>query len=247
VDTIGRSLNAGASIETHPNEPMSNHSDHLQPKLSNARAFLAKGYGFRELAYKGVSVKIYSKLISHLRYRFRSRGKGVDIDHRAVVDGAGYISIGEEVFVQRNAWLVVPLFDMPTVEDRAYLSIGRGTRIGPNCLISAASNVEIDEYVLFGPNVYVSDHAHSYEDISRPISQQGIFSRGTVKIQRGCWLGINSIIYAADGPLTIGEHSVVAGNSFVRRSVDPYTVVAGNPARVVRRYDHSEGKWVSVE
>jgi carbonic anhydrase/acetyltransferase-like protein (isoleucine patch superfamily) len=226
---------------------MSNKTELLQPKLSNAREFLAKGYSLREIAYKGVSVKIYSKLISHLRYRFRSRGKGVQIDHRAVVDGAGYISIGEDVFVQRNAWLVVPLFDMPTVEDRAYLAIGRGTRIGPNCIIAAANRVEIDEHVLFGPNVYVSDHAHNYEDVDRPISHQGIFSRGTVKIERGSWLGINSIIYAGDGPLTIGEHSVVAGNSFVRRSVDPYTVVAGNPARPVRRYDHSEGKWISVE
>ena len=93
----------------------------LQPKLSNARAFLAKGYSFRELAFKAISVKIYSRILSHARHRFRARGKGVDIDHRAVVDGAGYIELAEDVFVQRGAWLVVPLFDMPSVEDRAYL------------------------------------------------------------------------------------------------------------------------------
>ena len=219
----------------------------LQPKLSNARAFLAKGYSFRELAFKAISVKIYSRILSHARHRFRARGKGVDIDHRAVVDGAGYIELAEDVFVQRGAWLVVPLFDMPSVENRAYLTIGRGTRIGPNCLISAANRVEIEEHVLFGPNVYVSDHSHAYEDIDRPISHQGIVSRGTIKIESGAWLGVNAIIYAGDGQLTIGRNSVVAGNSFVRRSVEPYTVVTGNPARLVRRYSQDERKWISVD
>lgn len=219
----------------------------LRPKWSNARAFLGKGYSFRELAFKAISLKIYSRILSHARHRFRARGKGADIDHRAVVDGAGYIELAEDVFVQRGAWLVVPLFDMPSVEDRAYLTIGRGTRIGPNCLISAANNVEIGEHVLFGPNVYVSDHAHAYEDIERPISQQGIVSRGTIKIEAGAWLGINAVIYAADGQLTIGRNSVVAGNSFVRRSVEPFTVVSGNPARPVRRYSEDKRKWISVD
>jgi acetyltransferase-like isoleucine patch superfamily enzyme len=219
----------------------------LQPKLRNARAFLSKGYSLRELAFKAVSLKIYSRILSHARYSFRARGRGVDIDHRAVVDGAKYIELAEDVFVQRGAWLVVPLFDMASVEDRAYLTVGRGTRIGPNCLISAANRIEIEEHVLFGPNVYVSDHSHAYEDIERPISQQGIVSRGTITIESGAWLGINAIIYAGDGQLIIGRNSVVAGNSFVRRSVEPYTVVTGNPARPVRRYSHDERKWISVD
>jgi acetyltransferase-like isoleucine patch superfamily enzyme len=219
--------------------------DFLQPKFGNARAFLAKGYSFRELAFKAVSLKIYSRVISHVRHGFRSRGRGVDIDHRAVVDGARF-KLADNVFVQRGAWLAVPLFDMPEVEERAYLTIGQGTRVGPNCLISAANRVEIGEHVLFGPNVYVSDHAHAYESISRPISLQGIVCRGTVKIESGAWVGTNAIIYAGDGQLTIGRNSVVAGNSFVRRSVEPYTVVSGNPARPVRRYSPDERKWVSI-
>jgi acetyltransferase-like isoleucine patch superfamily enzyme len=228
-------------------DPAGADKELLRPKLRNAYAFLSKGYSFRELAFKAISVKIYSRILSHARHRFRARGKGVDIDHRAVVDGAGYIELAEDVFVQRGAWLVVPLFDMPSVEDRAYLTIGRGTRIGPNCLISAANRIEIEADVLVGPNVYVSDHAHAYENIDRPISHQGIVSRGTIKIESGAWLGVNAIIYSADGQLTIGRNSVVAGNSFVRRSVEPYTVVTGNPAHPVRRYNQDERRWIAVD
>ena len=50
-------------------------------KLSNARAFLAKGYSFRELAFKAIGLKVYSRILSLARHRFRARGKGVDIDH----------------------------------------------------------------------------------------------------------------------------------------------------------------------
>ncbi len=219
----------------------------LRPKFRNAHAFLSKGYSFRELAFKAISLKIYSRILSHARYSFRSRGTGVDIDHRAVVDGAKYIELAEDVFVQRGAWLVVPLFDIPSVEDRAYLTVGRGTRIGPNCLISAANRVEIEEHVLIAPNVYVSDHSHAYDDIHWPISYQGIVSRGTIKIESGAWLGMNAIIHAGNGELTIGRNSVVAGNSFVRHSVEPYTVVTGNPARPVRRYSGEERKWISID
>ena len=126
------------------------------------------------------------------------------------------------------------------------MSVVRGTRIGPNCLITAASRIELGEHVLFGPNVYVSDRAHGYEDINRPISHQGIVSGGAIKIESGAWLGADAIVYASDRPLTIGRNSVVAGIFFVRRSVEPYTVVSENAARPVRRYSQDQRMWVSV-
>ena len=50
-------------------------------------------------------------------------------------------------------------------------------------------------------------------------------------IGEGVWLASHVLVL---GPLTIGEHAVVAGGSLVREDVPPYTVVAGRPAKVVR-------------
>ena len=52
-----------------------------------------------------------------------------------------------------------------------------------------------------------------------------------VVIGEGVWLATQALVL---GPVTIGEHAVVAGGSLVREDVAPYTVVAGRPARVVR-------------
>ena len=52
-----------------------------------------------------------------------------------------------------------------------------------------------------------------------------------VVIGEGVWLGSHVLVV---GPLTIGEHAVVAGGSLVREDVAPYTVVAGRPAKVVK-------------
>jgi len=185
-------------------------------------------------------------LVSYARYRFFSRGAGVDIDHRAVIDGSRYIALGSGIFLQRGAWLSVPLFDLKNVEPRPYLRIGDDTRIGANCTIAAVTQVDIGRGVLFGPNVLVVDHAHAYDDVNLPVSSQGVESNGGIVIEDNCWLGANSIIYSANGPLRIGRNSVVAGNSFVREDVPPYTVVAGNPAKPVRQYDFESRAWRTV-
>lgn len=65
--------------------------------------------------------------------------------------------------------------------------------------------------------------------------------RGSVRIGRMAWLGYGSFIA---GELEIGEHSVIGANSVVTKSVPPYTVVAGAPAKVIKRYDFALQQWV---
>ena len=211
----------------------------------NLFGLLKKGYSVKELVYWGFRVKIWSKLLATLKYSFYAKGRGVEIDHTAVIQGSKRIEIGDGVYVQRNAWLVVPLFDLERVEDRPYLTVGAGTRVGPACTISAAHRLIIGQNVLFGPNVTVLDHRHEYTDINRPVSVQGVKTGGILKIEDNCWLGANSVVFTSGRDITIGRNSVVSANSVVRESVPPYCVVAGNPAVVVRKYNPESGKWES--
>ena len=61
-------------------------------------------------------------------------------------------------------------------DDSVKLVIGAHTGIGMGATISAAQQVTIGEYVLLARNVYISDHAHAFEDVKVPIMQQGIFA-----------------------------------------------------------------------
>jgi acetyltransferase-like isoleucine patch superfamily enzyme len=63
---------------------------------------------------------------------------------------------------------------------------------------------------------------------------------GSVVIQEGAFIGINAVILPG---VTIGRNAVVAASAVVTKSVPPFTVVAGNPATIVKRYNDIDGSW----
>jgi acetyltransferase-like isoleucine patch superfamily enzyme len=116
--------------------------------------------------------------------------------------------------------------------------------IGDRCTVGIGSvvigPVTIGTDVIIAQHVVVSGLNHSYEDVSRSIREQPVITRPIV-IEDECWIGANVVITAG---VTIGRHSVVAGGSVVTRDVPPYSVVGGNPARLLKRYDSVEKAWV---
>jgi acetyltransferase-like isoleucine patch superfamily enzyme len=85
--------------------------------------------------------------------------------------------------------------------------------------------------------VYITDQNHVYADVERPIADQ-YPAEDPVVIGSGCWLGTGAIILPG---ARIGRNVAVAAGSVVRGDVPDFCVVAGAPARVVRR--HTEHGW----
>jgi acetyltransferase-like isoleucine patch superfamily enzyme len=110
-------------------------------------------------------------------------------------------------------------------------SIGRGTSI------VGLGRIEIGDDVSIAPNVYITDHNHSYEDISVPIAGQWP-RQDPVRIGAGSWLGTGVVVLPGSD---IGCHVAVAAGSVVRGTVPDRCVVAGAPARIVRQYSPGQG------
>ncbi|PID23312.1 DapH/DapD/GlmU-related protein [Sporosarcina sp. P7] len=114
------------------------------------------------------------------------------------------------------------------------IRLGKNVVIRPMCMLIADEkgqiNIEDDVLIAPGVNIYVSNHVFS--DISLPINQQGYTESQSVVIETGSWVGANTVILPG---IRIGKNSVVAAGSIVPKDVLPNTVVAGNPARVVRQ------------
>lgn len=226
---------------------MNNLSKRASPTLLNIFKFIEKGYTFREVVSRGWSMKLYS-LLSNMWVPFAERGARLNIAFSTVIDGARYISIGNDVWLQRSVWLSVPLLDMKSPENRIYLQIEDGCQIGPHCTISAYNKIHIKKNVLLAPNIMIVDHAHAYEDVTLPILHQGLAQVGSVVIEENCWISTNVVIAASkDREIVIGRNSVVAANSVVRHSIPAYSVASGNPARVVKNYDFETKQWVAVK
>ena len=118
--------------------------------------------------------------------------------------------------------------------------IGSDTLIGISNVIIGP--VTIGSSVIMAQHVVLSGLNHSYEDIHTPIRDQSVTTR-QITIDDDCWIGANVTITAG---VTVGRHSVVAGGSVVTRDVPPYTVVGGNPARILKQYDTASGQWVGT-
>ena len=116
--------------------------------------------------------------------------------------------------------------------------------IGDRCTVGIGSvvigPVTIGTDVIIAQHVVLSGLNHSYEDVSRSIREQPVVTRPLVIVDE-CWIGANVVITAG---VTIGRHSVVAGGSVVTRNVPPYSVVGGNPARLLKQYDPVEKIWI---
>lgn len=121
--------------------------------------------------------------------------------------------------------------------------IGAGCKFNWGTQIESMTEVIIGNTVLTAPNVHITDRNHEYADITTPIISQGWFSKGPVIIDDGCWIGANAVII---GPVHIGKNCVIGANSVVNKDVPDYSVVAGNPIKIIKRYDASEQTWVRV-
>jgi len=93
-----------------------------------------------------------------------------------------------------------------------------------------------------GPYVYITDQNHVYVDPDEPIGRQWPVE-AAVSIGSGSWLGANVVILPGT---TIGKHCVVAAGAVVRGNIPDHCVVAGVPARIVRRYSPDAG-WYGVD
>ncbi len=86
---------------------------------------------------------------------------------------------------------------------------------------------------LLHSDVLIQDHAHAYEDVSRPVRMQGPTSGGKIRIGEGCRIGRGAAILSGRGELVIGKNSVVAPDAVVMTSFPPNSAISGNPARAM--------------
>ena len=143
------------------------------------------------------------------------------------MDAPGYReALGELLPHASDECLIRP----PFYCDYGYsLFIGRGVFINFNCVMLDGAPIRIGDHVLIGPavQIYTFTHPMDFEQRRRPVE-----SCRPVAIGDDCWIGGGAILCPG---VRIGPRSVVGAVSVVVRDVEPDVVVAGNPARVVRR------------
>lgn len=86
---------------------------------------------------------------------------------------------------------------------------------------------------MISPYVMLTATVHNFDDIHKPMQVQGLASR-SVSIEDDVWIGGHSIILPG---VTVGRGSIVAAGAVITKDVPPFTIVGGNPARIIKRRD----------
>lgn len=125
------------------------------------------------------------------------------------------------------------------------LKFGNNSFINSASKIKAKNYIEIGNNVSIGPQVYISDMEHHYQDFRVPIKQQGMKDRANkVIINEGTWIGSGVKII---GDIKIGYGCVVGRNSVVKSDVPDHCVVVGAPAKIIKICDYRTGQWIKID
>jgi acetyltransferase-like isoleucine patch superfamily enzyme len=187
--------------------------------------------------------KLFSLWVS-ATYPFASVGRDLSIHYTTILNRrmAPAIRLGKSVMIRKDAW--INTFDISDGEGAPRIIIDDNCLIGAGDVISAKNSIHIERDVIIGRFVLLQDHNHAYEDLTKPIKEQGLTAGGRIRIEQGCWIGHSAAIVCNQDELVIGRNSVIAANALVTRSFPPNSVIVGNPARLARQFDRAKGVWV---
>lgn len=114
------------------------------------------------------------------------------------------------------------------------LIIGNGCNLGEYNHITAVNRIMIGDNLLTGRFVLITDNSHgsfSKDELNVHPSRRPITSKGEVVIGNNVWLGDKVSILPG---VHIGDGCVIGANSVVTHSIPPFSIAAGNPARVLK-------------
>ena len=141
-------------------------------------------------------------------------------------------------------WNKFILGDDSTIEDYSTINngvgpviIGNRTRIGMSNVVIGP--VTIGNDVMFAQNIVLSGLNHGYEIIDIPPTKQKT-TKAEIVVEDEVWIGANAVVVAG---VRIGKHSVIAAGSVVTKNVPPYSIVGGNPARLLKQYNEETKMW----
>jgi len=156
-------------------------------------------------------------------HRLSNRASGIRIEQGVKITSPAYVAIGADAYLGLDC----KIFASPL----SFIIIGDGFEANANVMINARGRgkIIIGNNVLIGPNVVLRCNNHIFSNLKIPISNQGM-TEGSILIEDDVWIGSNSVILP---DVCIGKGAIVAAGAVVTKSIPPYTIVGGVPARTI--------------
>ena len=198
---------------------------------------IKKRYGiFRlfRLCFDFVNTKLFYKRARIIKVPYDIRGRN-------------FIDFGRNLTIGRNSRIEV--YELQNSKNRPLLKFGKNVQLNDFVHITVMGTVEIGDNTLIASKVYISDCSHGiYSGTENdtnpqiaPIERQ--YKIGSVKIGKNVWIGeFVSILPNVE----IGDGVIIGTMSVVNKSIPPYCIAVGCPAKIIKRFNFSYNKWEKI-
>ena len=186
-------------------------------------------------------------LLSSSFFKFQISEMGINCKLRLegrVIDGK-YVHFANDIEIEKN-WIIAVYPEYEGQENPVKkgknkgVFIGSGNSFNRNLTIYCADSIVIGENNLFGSFVLITDNDHGTNaSLDLPYRFQHL-TTDSVTIGNNCWIAENVKILKGS---RIGDRCIIAANSLVKGEFDSYTVIAGVPAKVIKRWNFEKCRW----
>lgn len=215
------------------------------PTLNRIRRFRNENGSY--LLLQLLSAKI-AELVRNYCLSKKLKARNLNIGPRHYLRGLSSIHIGDDFSAEAGLWLeAITRYKDQTFTPR--IIIGNHVRVSQFVHIAATNSIEIGDDVLIGSRVIIIDHNHGqysrrHSSPMDPPANRPLDADLQVTIGARVWLGDGVVVTPG---ATIGEGSVIGANSVVIGHVPPFSVAAGAPAVVKKKFDFSTDQWSRAE
>ncbi|MCZ4253666.1 acyltransferase [Pseudoalteromonas shioyasakiensis] len=168
----------------------------------------------------------FRKILANIRYKYFERSK---------------VYLAKGISLHYGGTFITTEIDNVNLKG---ITIDNNVYIGRYFNLHTASSIHLSENVVLSDYVYISTLAHGLNPLNGPVMSQKWEDKGEVFIGENTFIGFGAVILPG---VSLGKNCVVGSGSIVTKSFPDFTMLSGNPARVIKRFCFEKNEWQKAQ
>lgn len=208
--------------------------------INRRQEALKKIFNIIPWRYSGFFYSIFNHSKGYPRkFKKQNSGKNSYVDPSVQIIGWKNVEMGHNSILSEGTWLNVNIRD----KTEKKIIIGNNCHIGKRNFLSSGPLIQVKDYCLTSVDCHFLGCGHNIESPFIPYNASGPSSGKIIIVGVNCWLGTSVTVLEG---VQIGYGSVIGARSVVTKSIPPFSIAFGNPCKVVKRYDFTNNKWITI-
>lgn len=130
------------------------------------------------------------------------------------------------------------------IKKKIQLIINDNVYLGRDFFISVGKSIYIGNYCVFGENCSLISAGKIFDNPLVPYALSGNSNDKKIEVGVNCWFGNDASVI---GDVKIGHGSIIGANTVVTKDIPPFSMVVGNPAKIIKTFNFENNQWVRGE